>query len=162
MFTLFVDPTLTKEEVSAAAGSNAEYYWSRWTPLMQGQNWTSFNWAAFFLTGFWLAYRKMYNLATVFFVILTLGVLADHLHPENKETFASSCGWLIALVCGAGGNRWYWSHVNGLVNEARAENADEQQRNKRLSKAGGTSLLSAAAFLAAFFGASLAIVTSVR
>src|SRR5678816_1813070 len=121
-FSVLMSLPLTKEEVTAVAGRNADYYWTRWTPLNQGQNWTSFNWAAFFLTGLWLAYRKMYKLALIFYVILILGVLADHLNPDRKESFGSTFGWIIALICGAGANRWYWSHATELVDEARAQN----------------------------------------
>jgi hypothetical protein len=42
------DHSLTKDEITAFVGKNADYYWTRWTPLIEGQDWTAFNWAAFF------------------------------------------------------------------------------------------------------------------
>lgn len=128
---------------------------------MQGQNWTSFNWAAFFLTGFWLAYRKMYNPAMIFFVIMLLGVLADHVNEGRKETFAGTFGWVIGLVCGAGGNRWYLSHASSLVEQARGQDLTEAQTSELLARRGGTSVLSALIFLVIFFALSFAIISGV-
>jgi hypothetical protein len=157
-----MSPPLTKEEVTAITGRNAEYYWLRWTPLIQGQSWTSFNWAAFFLTGVWLSYRKMYGLAVVFYGILTLGLLADQLHPVNKETFGHTFGWIIALICGAGGNRWYWSHARSLAEEVRAQNGGGIESNQLLSRHGGTSISSGIGSLIVFFVIGIAIVRWVR
>ncbi|MSU34909.1 MAG: hypothetical protein EXS36_07310 [Pedosphaera sp.] len=30
---------LTKDEITAFVGKNADYYFTRWTPLVEGQNW---------------------------------------------------------------------------------------------------------------------------
>ena len=41
-------------------GSKADYYVERWTPLLRSSGrGAGFNWAAFFLSSFWLPYRKM-------------------------------------------------------------------------------------------------------
>ena len=80
---------LTQDEVTAFAGKNADYYWTRWTPLIQGQDWSGFNWAAFFFSGLWLAYRKMYGIALIFYAVALLGVFADQMRDERTERLQS-------------------------------------------------------------------------
>ena len=46
-------------------------YLRNWAPLLQGGTGRAgFNWAAFFLSGLWLAYRKMYKVTLILFVII--------------------------------------------------------------------------------------------
>src|SRR5262245_35166664 len=76
-----ITPKLTEAEIKAFVGQNADYYSSRWTPLLEGKDWSGFNWAACFLSGLWLSYRKMYKAAFIFygavFLVTMLEEVAD-------------------------------------------------------------------------------------
>ena len=61
----------TEEQyLRAFVGTKADYYLEKWSPLAghSGRS-MGFNWAAFLLSGLWLAYREMYMVTTVFFAI---------------------------------------------------------------------------------------------
>src|SRR5437764_14418267 len=76
----FVRPAgeLTEPELRAFVGSNASYYLRRWCPTMEGGGaGMGFNWAAFFLSGLWLPYRKMYLATAVLFGILVVTTILE-------------------------------------------------------------------------------------
>jgi hypothetical protein len=55
-------PIPTEEEIRAFVGPNSGYYLNAWQPALSDQGSVSgFNVAAFFLSGLWLGYRKMYK-----------------------------------------------------------------------------------------------------
>ena len=61
------------DSLLSSAQEEAEYYLHKWAPLLQaGLARAGFNWAAFFLAGFWLGYRKMYKVALIFYAIITV------------------------------------------------------------------------------------------
>jgi len=153
---------LTKDEVTAFAGKNADYYWTRWTPLIQGQDWSGFNWAAFLLSGLWLAYRKMYGIALIFYAVALLGVFADQMRDERTERLQSWVPWLIAALCGGYGNRWYWSHATRLIDQLRVQQTGEGIPEGLLAKHGGTSILSAVAFFGLFMALAWLIILRIH
>jgi len=44
------------------------------------------------------------------------------------------------VVCGVYGNRWYFSHMLGAINEVRGRNLQGEKYEKALVAKGGTSL----------------------
>jgi hypothetical protein len=58
---------VTEEEIQTFLGDDNTYYEKRWLPFRDKMFWwAGFNWAAFFLTGAWLLWKRMY---LYFFVI---------------------------------------------------------------------------------------------
>lgn len=64
------------EDVAAAVGSRNEYYLPRFRRMAQGEGVFSWNWAAFFLSPYWLFYRKQYLAGTLCLIVqlLTTGL----------------------------------------------------------------------------------------
>ena len=95
-----------------------------------------FNWAAFFLTGFWIAYRKMY---WQFLVLLGATIILSLI----EQTLDISQAWIstlaISLVCGFYGNKWYHNHALRVVRKARLKEPQIDERINLLAKRGGTS-----------------------
>lgn len=142
--------TPTKDEITAFVGQNADYYFSRWTPLMEGQNWTSFNWAAFGLSGFWLPYRKMYKAALIFYGIILLESIVEWrvFADETPRGLESLVGLAAAVICGAYGNRWYLAHATNVIMQVRAQELPENAFMDAISKRGGTSVGAALGYFA--------------
>src|SRR6476660_7165703 len=99
-------PTLTETEMRGFVGPNADYYLTRWKPMLEGQDWSGFNWAACLISGFWLPYRKMYGAATVVYGIAFLGTLIEELAdaPNESSGLRPLVRLIVAVVCGAFGN----------------------------------------------------------
>lgn len=146
-------PAVTEQELRAFVGANPDYYVKKWTPALQGSGkGTGFNWAGFFLAGLWLPYRKMYVSAVVLY-----GIVAVFSLPEIMQTsagaeshFSSGIGIILAIVCGARGNRWYFSHAKKVITQIRARGEDGDAHLQIVSKRGGTNLFAALGFLAGF------------
>ena len=57
---------ITEQEFKSFLGEKADYFLDKWkeSSATRGMG-DGFNWAAFFLTGLWLSYRKMYWIAAI-------------------------------------------------------------------------------------------------
>lgn len=139
------------EELSAFAGSKADYYLKQWTPLLRGlRPIAGFNWAAALGSGFWIGYRKMYKVAAIFFGIILLETLAEEVlfvgilgKEETPVGLVRLVGLAAAVVCGVYGNRWYLWHARKVISEVRADGMQRDAYLDMISKRGGTSLGSA-------------------
>ena len=123
-------------------GSRASYYVERAARQSSG-----FNWGAFLFSGLWIAYRKMYKIAAIFFsvmiaiVFIEEMVVAGFMGRENVAKIMDRVSSLIvAIVCGTYGNRWYLNHSNRRIAEIRDQGFDERRTAELLSKRGGTSI----------------------
>src|ERR1700733_2644909 len=69
----------TQQEIEAFVGRKSGYYLERWHDALEREGRAEgMNWAAFFLGGFWMAYRKMYRAAVIFWgLILLEGILEE-------------------------------------------------------------------------------------
>ena len=142
-----------KEEFRAFIGpKQTDLYLDVWTPMLTGKRrGASFNWAAFFLAGFWLPYRKMYLDTVILYGIgfLVLVLVDVHLisfrgagEPPILVSLSFPLTLLIAAICGAYGNRWYLSHAKKMIAVAREQELQRDVFLETLSNRGGTSLLS--------------------
>jgi hypothetical protein len=151
---------LAEQEVRAFVGSRADYYLKKWHAALEGVGTgKGFNWAAFFLSGLWLPYRKMYVPAIIFYGIILLestleevvfvGVLG---RPEAPAILGRVVGFVAAYVCGYYGNQWYLSHTRKAVAAVRSQRMteDEEAYLKSLSEVGGTNIAASLGFLALF------------
>ena len=149
-----MDPKI-KEEIAAFVGKNPDYYYTRWTPLLEGQGWTGFNWAAFFFSAFWLPYRKMYKTALVFYGCIFLAAIFEEIASKNgtPQALGQSLRLIAAIICGANGNRWYFDHATDVITQVRSKRLPDNIVIDELSKRGGTSIGAAVAFFVALVAA---------
>ena len=124
----------------------ATYAFTGWTG-------TGFNWAALMSSGMWLPYRKMYWAATIFWgiflveIIIVDVVFAEILRkPAVPVGFNLFIGHIVAIVCGAFGNQWYWAHTRKTIAKIRSQSLAEEIYLKTLAKQGGTSMIAALGF----------------
>lgn len=94
-------------EVRAFVGAKHDYYREKWESMARKNNQISWNWAAFFLGMFWLAYRKMYRYTALMFGLILLLVIVELIFDIN--TNGGNIG--VAVVFGMLGNSWYREHV---------------------------------------------------
>jgi Protein of unknown function (DUF2628) len=125
---------LTEQEIRTFVGPKADYYLKKWRLALEGSgSATGFNWAAFFLSGMWLAYRRMYRFAAIFFGIFLLEGLIETVvyvgilgRPEAPMGFGRVLGFVASLVCGALANQWYFSHARETISEVRSQPLSEE------------------------------------
>jgi hypothetical protein len=154
-----------EQEIRAFAGPRADYYLEKWRlALARTGNATGFNWAAFFLSGLWLPYRKMYRATMVLYGIILLEIMLEEIvyvgilgKPEAPGILGSFVGLLAAIVCGGFGNAWYVSHAQKTIAEVRSQGLAEDAYFQALAKRGGTSAAAALGFLTVLFFAAVAI-----
>jgi hypothetical protein len=139
---------VTEQEIRSFVGSRGDYYLGRWSDALNDKSSNcGFNVAAFFLSGFWLPYRKMYVITVVFYAIILVESMAEEVvfvdllgHPEPPMALQRVVGLAAALACGLLGNRWYLAHVRAKVAELRYQELDEADHLKELARRGGTNL----------------------
>lgn len=149
-----------EEAVRAFVGSKADYYLRRWAPLLEGKTWgAGFNWAAFFLTGLWLPYRKMYKITAIFLGFWVVESLGEELFFQSSFARPGAVGqWqfdvglnlVVSALFGLLANRLYLSHVRHAVAVAALEGLEGDERSTSLAKRGQTSLFSALLFQGGF------------
>jgi uncharacterized protein DUF2628 len=135
----------------AFVGPNANYYLSKWAPALRETPGTiGMNWAAFFLSGFWFPYRKMYKVALILYACVVAETIGEDLvfvRWAGEEIvpvwFDRVTTLAFAAVCGIYGNRWYLSHATRQVSELQAQGLDKEALWNALSRRGGTSLAAA-------------------
>jgi hypothetical protein len=142
----------TREELEAFVGKKASYYWRKSARnrhddgLMAG-----WNWAAAFLSIFWLLYRRMHKEFWITMGILVMwgaaeGVLeeAAQLAPEVARSIERFGNFVFAVVMGMIGNGLYLRRVRREVLQSRQLfSADPQGHRAHLAKRGGTSWIAA-------------------
>lgn len=129
------DQPLTEEEIRAFVGRKADYYVERW----MRRDSMGANWAAFFLSGIWFPYRKMYRATLIFYgAILADAVLEEIIDlPEHLSRWV---GVAVAVICCSSANRWYFNHATSKIRELRAQGLPEEKYLDAVAARGGTSL----------------------
>ena len=149
-----MDPaSITRDEARAFIGRNAAYYLDRWALEVDCRGSAiGFNAGAFWLTGLWLPYRKLYALAIVYYAVMASVVAIEQLLTPSPEGGSGIVGWIVAFVgacvCGTCANRWYLSRARSVVAQVRAEDLPDDEHLDRLIRRGGTNLLAAIGMLA--------------
>lgn len=157
-----VDTDVAENELRAFVGPRGDYYLRKWAPrLADPSGETGMNWAAFFLTAFWLAYRKMYAATFIFYgVAVALAVLQQVVFvlmlgaPSVPPGVGLIVNIAIAIVCGLCGNGWYLAHTRRKIADSKAKGLGGEHLMYDLVRRGGTSL---AASIGMVFLASLMI-----
>jgi Tfp pilus assembly protein PilE len=148
-------PLLTDEEAREAVigNNNTLYYLTRFDHLAHGEG-GGWNWPAFFITWYWMLYRKMWVPALIyFFAPYVMGMLIGGIMAASP-TFGSvvALAWFVAWLIGPGllANGWYFKHCQAKIREVRARGGSKEQMLARLESAGGTS--SVLVIILAIFG----------
>ncbi len=147
------------DELRCFVGNNANYYLRKWSSVLKNQGGTcGFNWAGFFLTVFWLAYRKMYLTTFLLFAIMTVESIGEELlfvwylgYEETPNAVVLGIGLLIGATVGFFGNAWYLAHARKAILEVRSRGLDEAMTRQTLSNRGGTHLLNAFGLFLLYF-----------
>jgi len=129
---------LTEEEAWAAVvgESKADYYLPRFDRAASGQS-ASWHWPAFFVTWWWMLYRKMWIPALIYFFApsIVMGALGAVIPSAG-----ALLGWLAVLIVPAiFANRWYYGHCTNKIAQVRARGGSKEQLIARLEAVGGTS-----------------------
>ena len=99
-----------EERMRAFVGPNADYYLRKWGDMDRGGSKASWNWAAFLLNVYWLAYRKMWLQTAIFFVVL-VALVALIVMSGVPILFSQVLLLGLAVGLGIGGNALYRMHV---------------------------------------------------
>lgn len=146
---------LTEQEIRAFVGSNAEFYLRKWDAVLRGRdNSAGFNWAAFWLAGLWVPYRKLYLHAVALYAIMLLLVVVDLSGASGHSR--DGLAMLLGVICGAFGNGWYLSHARATITGIRSQRLEGEAYLQMLARRGGTSLLAPLGFMVALFGLAFA------
>jgi Protein of unknown function (DUF2628) len=131
-----VDAPLTEAEMRAFVGRRADYYVDRWTR----SGGMGANWAAFWLVGFWLPYRKMYRATFILFAaIIADSVVEEVLNLPNQVSRGAAIA--AAVICCSWANLWYFKHASAKIRALRTRELAEDEHLNAVAAAGGTSLL---------------------
>ena len=152
-------------ELRAFVGPNAEYYLKKWAPILHGPGGgAGMNWAAFFLSGFWFQYRKMYKLTLILYAfvlfesmverVVFVDILGEAVAPDGLNRVVTL---LLAAICGKYGNRWYLSHANKQIAQSRAGGLENEALWPALSKRGGTNLAASLGMFVLFLATVFAV-----
>ncbi len=151
------------EDLRAVVGPNADFYLRFWRNAATGRDGgTGFNRAAFFLSYFWLGYRRMYGQAFVLFGVILAEIVFEEVvfcgllgWANPPAVLTPVVGFTLAVVCGARANRWYLAHARRVIAEVRKENPPQPGDRDALAARGGVDFAGAVAvvflcFMAAF------------
>lgn len=111
-----------------------DYYFEKWG-IGNKQTW---NWAAFFLSFFWLGYRKMYKFIIYFllaFIVIDMIVYFSNYHLDVVNKYV---GLAVAVALGISGNLLYKDHAQKEIEKIKATSSEEQIL-EMTKKRGGTS-----------------------
>ncbi len=135
---------LTEEEAWTAVigDSNTHHYLTRFERLAQGDS-GGWHWPAFFVTWYWMLYRKMWLPALIYFLapyvfMMVAGIVA----AASPVMFGvlMVAWWLGVFVVPASmANGWYYKHCEKKIRDVRARGGSKDQVLARLEAAGGTS-----------------------
>ncbi len=140
----------------AFVGKNYEYYARKWAAADQKPNKNTWNWAAFFLSLWWTAYRKMYRYALVIIGIVAGETICEYLFGLPGAV-SSGINIGIAVAYGLQGNRWYRLHAEQKLSQLAPTGIADEATRLRIARAGGTSSGAVVAFTIGLFVVLFAI-----
>ena len=140
---------MTRENFRAILGpKNQDYYLQRFEEYeANGKTTIGWHWPAFFITFYWLLYRKMWLAALLYFILpylctSVLGVVGSLLGASG--TLLVSVGYLlyilaILLLPPMFANGLYYRHCQSKIRQAEQLHDDRERQLGYLSAKGGTS-----------------------
>ena len=135
---------LTEDEAWAAVigDNNTHHYLTRFESLARGGS-GGWHWPAFFVTWYWMLYRKMWLPALIYFFApwvgaVAIGVAAAAAPGLAVVLYIAQWG-AILVVPGLMAHKWYFKHCENRIRDVRARGGSKDQMVARLEAAGGTS-----------------------
>ena len=149
---------------------NQDYYLRQFVRFdADGKVSTTWHWPAFFITFFWLLYRKMWLVALAYFIVPYLflalvGAIAGV--AGGSANIMGGAGYLLYLVAivflpPVYANALYYNHCKKQISAVSASTADVQRQLGDLSGRGGTSNTAIIFLLVFVFIALLGIVAAI-
>ncbi|WP_129691019.1 DUF2628 domain-containing protein [Gottfriedia acidiceleris] len=119
--------------------NNTSYYGLKWDLVSDPAKKNTWNWAAFFFTLFWFAYRKMYKVFLLLSFIVTLWTVT-YLIIDSPLWLEVLIYWviplIISLLLGWHANRLYYLHISKLLKQTKS--LPEKRRDYYIQNKGGT------------------------
>ncbi len=115
-------------------GKKEDYYLHKWS---KGDR--SWNWAAFFLSIFWLGYRKMYKPLFMMFTIFLMMDIVFILSGIDSTSFNNAIGIVVSITLGAWGNYLYRRHAVKNINLLTENNMSHEELQRVIELRGGSS-----------------------
>ncbi|MBK5470296.1 MULTISPECIES: DUF2628 domain-containing protein [Bacillus] len=132
--------TISPQELHKVVQKNTAYYDFKWGKVENPAQGNTWNWVAFFVPTFWLAYRKMYKL----FIILTLlsvpsVLVAPFIDIPDGIFLSISLAFQLVMMIFTGwqGNRLYYKHAVRILH--KAEDTLDHEKAYYLQSKGGAS-----------------------
>ena len=115
-------------DVQQLVGTKTEYYIPKFQMMKSQGKSSSWNWAAFWATPYWMMYRKMYGYAAAV-------LAADIIISLIGSTFLSLLAFGGYITFGILGNSIYMKYLEGKANQAKAMN--EPYKSQFIASNGG-------------------------
>ena len=115
-------------DVQQLVGTKTEYYIPKFQMMKSQGKSSSWNWAAFWVTPYWMMYRKMYGYAAAV-------LAADIIISLIGSTFLSLLAFGGYITFGILGNSIYMKYLEGKANQAKAMN--EPYKSQFIASNGG-------------------------
>lgn len=134
--------------VEAFVGTkNTDYYASRFARFDQGGPRTGWHWPAFFLTFYWLLYRKMWLYAALYFILPYLlmipvgAAIAAATGSEGQALALSTVVWVggFFILPPMFATSLYYRHYNAKAEAVAAGTSNRVRQLTQLAEKGGTS-----------------------
>ena len=151
------------DELAAYVGPNSDRYLAQWAFLREGTaKLAGFNWPAFLVSPFWLAYRRLYWESAAIIVLLALSIPAEALlvvhgvlTPLGASIFFNVVLLLLYGFIGVAANPWYFYKASQDILARRSAGDPDLAA---ISDAGG--VRPAAAWFAVFVSLGLVFTAS--
>ena len=126
------------DEIMPLVGENREFYLPRFEKIINEGAIFSWNWSAFFVSEYWMLYRKMY---IYFFFVLAVVLITP---PISFGLF-----FLIRILFGFTANRLYYEYLRKIA--AKAKTMTEPYKTNYLAQKSGVSMNGVLIFLCVAF-----------
>lgn len=133
---------ISDEEFLAFFGhKNSEFYLRQTNTYRVNSKFTNWNWSSFFLTFYWLLYRKLYGVAFGYFAINIVG------------HFLGPVSLIMRIILGFYGNNIYLKAAEKKIRGIRRlnHNLSREEYLVKIREQGGTNIIAPLAFLFVFF-----------
>ena len=129
----------------AAIGPKARSHYLSRFKAAQGGSRIGWHWPAFFVTLYWLMYRKMWAKAGLYFLAAVVTNVAISISSATHAMLGAALSLLALLgfflVPALLANGWYYQHCKALIRKARSHSDQADEQLEELQEKGGTSWL---------------------
>jgi hypothetical protein len=135
-------------ELRAFVGPKFEHYLRKWHPRLEDpQNGdVGISWVGFFITAWWMGYRKMYAQLVLYLAASTavmLGLQATFIYglnqPEAPLLAVLIATVLVQVVCMLYANAWYLQHAANQISRLKSHGYKGNELLIQSARRGGTS-----------------------